>query len=92
MELFIILSIVGVFKTVLFIAVIYFAIKIFTRLILPNIVEHKLKDVQNKMQEQQKQQERSGKREGEVTIEYGRRKDNTQNSNQGEYIDFEEVE
>lgn len=92
MELFIILSIVGVFKTIIIIAVIYFAIKLFTRLILPNILENKLKDVQQKMQEQQKQQERSGKREGEVTIEYGRKKNNTQDSNQGEYIDFEEIE
>jgi low affinity Fe/Cu permease len=91
MVLFIILNPIGVFKTLLLIAIVYFVIKLFTRYLLPNIVENKLKDIQKKMNEQQRQQERSGKREGEVTIEYGR-KHNSQDKAKGEYIDFEEIE
>jgi hypothetical protein len=48
--------------------------------------------MQQKMQEQQKQQRRTGKQEGEVTIEYDQKRNNIRNRDDGEYVDFEEVE
>jgi uncharacterized membrane protein (DUF106 family) len=92
MNLFIILNIVGVARTLLFFAIIYFGIKLFTRYILPLILESKIKDMQNKMQERQRQQEYARKREGDVTIESESKKNNIHKHNEGEYVDFEEVD
>ncbi len=92
MNLFIILNIVGVARTLLFIAIIYFGIRLFTRYILPLILESKIKDLQNKMQERQRQEEYARKREGDVTIEYGGKNSNVNKRNEGEYVDFEEVD
>ncbi len=92
MELFIILNPVGLFRTIIFIAIIYFVIRLFTRYLLPLIVENKVKEMQQKMQEKQRQQQRSGKREGDVTIEYDQKRNNIRNRDEGEYVDFEEVD
>jgi hypothetical protein len=92
MNLFIILNIVGVVRTLLFFAVIYFGIKLFNRYILPIILENKIKQMQEKMQERQRQQQQARKEEGEVTIQYDSKKNNIHNRNEGEYVEFEEVD
>jgi hypothetical protein len=92
MNLFIILNIIGVARTLLIFAVIYFGIRLFTRYILPLILERKIKEMQSKMQERQRQQEYNRKSEGEVTIEHGGNKNNIHKRNEGEYVDFEEVD
>jgi hypothetical protein len=56
------------------------------------IVDKGVKNIQQKMYEQQKQNQRSSRREGEVIIEKNK-DDNTKfNQGEGEYVDFEEVE
>jgi membrane-anchored glycerophosphoryl diester phosphodiesterase (GDPDase) len=92
MNLFIILYIVGFVRTLLFIAIVYFAIKLFTRYVLPLILENKVKQMQQRMHEQQRKQEYKNKREGEVTIEYERKNNNIRGQGEGEYVDFEEVD
>lgn len=92
MELFIIAYLVNFIRTLIIIAIIYFAIRIFSRYILPMIVDKGVKNMQQKMYEQQKQNQRSSRREGEVIIEKNK-DDNTKfNQGEGEYVDFEEVE
>jgi uncharacterized membrane protein (DUF106 family) len=92
MNLFITLYIVNFLRTLIIIAIIYYAIRLFTRYVLPLILENKIKDMQQKMQEQQRKQQRSGKRDGDVTIEYDQKRNNIRNRDDGEYVDFEEVE
>ena len=92
MNLFITLYIVNFLRTLIIIVIIYYAIKLFTRYVLPLILENKIKDMQQKMQEQQRNQQRSGKRDGDVTIEYDQKRNNIRNRDDGEYVDFEEVE
>jgi len=92
MKAFIILYLVGFVRTIVVIAVIYFIIRIFSRYVIPLLFEKKLKDMQNKMQQQQKQQQRSNRNEGEVTIEYDQKNKKGNNGNEGEYVDFEEIE
>ncbi|MFW5773811.1 MAG: DUF4834 family protein [Tangfeifania sp.] len=92
MELFIILNPVGLFRTIIFIAVIYFVARLFMRYILPLILDKKIKDMQQKMRDQQKQQHRTSKNEGDVTIEYENNRNKNRGQNYGEYVDFEEVE
>lgn len=92
MELFIHLYLVNFIRTVIIIAVIYFGIRLFTRYILPTIVDKKIKDMHEKMQDQQKQKQRATRSDGDVTIEYDNKREQSRNRNDGEYIDFEEVE
>ena len=91
MDLLIILYLVGFVRTLLVIAIIYFGIKIITRYILPMLVNKGVKNMQQKMQDQQRQQQHSTKREGEVTIEQ-KRQSNNSNQKKGDYVDFEEVD
>ncbi|MDD2380211.1 MAG: DUF4834 family protein [Mariniphaga sp.] len=92
MNLFILLNPVGLFRTIIFIAVIYFIIRLVTRYIIPSLLENKIKEVQKKMQDQENQHKRNGKHEGEVTIEYDRKHNNISKREEGEYVDFEEVD
>ena len=50
-----------------------------------------MKEMQSKMEEQIRQQQRSRRYEGEVTVEQNRNKQNNR-QNEGEYVDFEEVD
>jgi len=92
MALFVILYLVNFIRTILIIALIYFGIRIFTRYILPMLLDKGLKNMQQKMQDQQRQNQPPRRPEGDVTIE-GRpgQKKNTADD-KGEYIDFEEVD
>jgi uncharacterized membrane protein (DUF106 family) len=92
MNLFVTLYIVNFLRTLIIIAIIYFAVRLFTRYVLPLILENKIKDMQQKMQEQQKQRRRTGKQEGEIIIDYDQKHNNVRNREDGEYVDFEEVD
>jgi len=50
-----------------------------------------MKNMQSHMEEQMRQQQRGQRSEGEVTIEQNRR-NSPSKANEGEYVDFEEVE
>jgi len=92
MNLLVILYLVGFLRTVFVIAIIYFVIRLFTRYILPSLVEKGVKNMQQKMYEQQRQNQQSKKHEGEVTIEYNNKDKKSNNQNEGDYVDFEEVD
>ena len=93
MSLIIILYLVNFIRTLIFILAIYFAIKLVTRYILPLILENKIREMQKNMDGRYSPQNNRGKREGEVTIDYGSRENNkTTQQNEGEYVDFEEVD
>ena len=47
--------------------------------------------MQSRMEEQIRQQQRSDRREGEVTVE-NKKTNGSAKSNEGEYVDFEEVD
>jgi IS30 family transposase len=91
MNLFILLNPVGLFRTIVVFAIVYFAVRLFSRHILPFIVENKMKEMQKKMRGQEDYRKRTGKQEGDVTIEY-RKNNNNNNRDVGEYVDFEEVD
>jgi hypothetical protein len=92
MNLFVTLYIVNFLRTLIIIAVIYYAIRLFTRYVLPLFLENKIKEMKQKMEEQQRQQQRSAKRDGDVTIEYNQKGNSVRNRDEGEYVDFEEVD
>jgi len=92
MYLTIILMLVNFVKTLFNLAIIYFGIKLFSRYVLPFLVQKGVKNMQQKMQDQFREQQGSTKPEGDVTIETKRNNQKTNSSDKGEYIDFEEVE
>ncbi len=92
MQLFIILYLVGFIRTLIVLAIIYFGFRILTRYVLPLLMDRGLKNMQQKMQDQQRQNQRPSRPEGEVTIEKNRRNGSNPSQKQGEYVDFEEVD
>jgi uncharacterized membrane protein (DUF106 family) len=92
MELVVLLYLVGFIRTLLVIAIIYFGIRIITRYVLPLLVDKGMKNMQQKMQNQQRQNQRPSRPEGDVTIEKNQNRGSNSSKNQGEYVDFEEVD
>lgn len=92
MNLGIILYIVGFLRTLIIIAIVYYGIRLFTRYILPMLVDKGVKNMQQKMQEQQSQNQHTSRPPGEVTIETNKSDSKNTNLDKGEYVDFEEVE
>ncbi|MDX9909473.1 MAG: DUF4834 family protein [Bacteroidales bacterium] len=91
MSLFILLNPVGLFRTVVIFAIVYFAVRLFSRHLLPFILSNKMKEMQKKMREEENHRKQSGKQEGDITIIY-RKNSKNNNRDEGEYVDFEEVD
>lgn len=92
MDLLIILSANGFLRTLLIIVLIFYGIRLFARYILPLLVDKGLKNMQQKMQDQQRQSQRSTRPPGDVTIEYNNRTGKNGSKTKGDYVDFEEVD
>ena len=91
MNLAIILVITNFLKTLFFILIIWYGIKLFTKYIVPKMLHRTVRNMQSRVEEQFRQQQRSNRTEGEVTIE--RNPNQSRNkSPEGEYVDFEEVD
>jgi len=92
MDLLIILSANGFLRTLVIIVLIFYGIRLFARYVLPLLVDKGLKNMQQKMQDQQRQSQRSTRPPGDVTIEYKNRAGKNSSQTKGDYVDFEEVE
>jgi hypothetical protein len=92
MQFLIILFLVNFIRTLFIIAIIYYAIRIVTRYVLPLLIDKGVKNMQQKMYNQQNQNQRQTRREGEVTIEDKKNANKNNIQDKGEYVDFEEVE
>ena len=82
----IILAIQNFLGTILIFIVIYYLIKIIGKIALTSIVN------QARTNAQQGQQQANRKREGEVTIVSNKNKSSKYERNEGEYVDFEEID
>lgn len=74
-----ILYIVGFFRTLLFVLAIYFLMRFIVRLLQP--------DNKNKSSN-----ESSGSKEGETTFRFNKKGEKIIDKDEGEYVDFEEVD
>jgi len=92
MDLLVILFLVGFVRTLLIIAVIYYGIRLFSKYVLPMLVDKGVKNMQQKMQDKQRQQQSPTRPDGEVTIEDDKNRNKNANQSQGDYVDFEEVD
>ena len=91
MILTVLLVVTNFIRTLVVILVVWYGIKLVTKYIFPLMLNRTMKNMQSRMEEQIRQQQRGSRREGDVTVE-GKRKNGTANSNEGEYVDFEEVD
>jgi len=92
-------DLVGFFRTILIIILIYYAFRILFRVALPFILKFFAKKVQKNFENQYKQQQgfqeeniKSDEGDVKVTIPKKPNKPKYDGSTGGEYIDFEEVE
>jgi len=91
MNIVIILVITNFLKTLFFILVIWYGIKLFTKYIVPKMLHRTVKNMQSRVEDQFRQHQRPGRPEGDVTIE--KNPNQSRNNNpKGEYVDFEEVD
>ena len=81
----------GLLKTLAIILFFYYAFKFFARLFAPYLVK-KAADSMQRRAEQYQQTESTSVREGETVIDKKPTKQNSSNSNVGEYVDFEEID
>ena len=88
-------SITGFFRMILIILLIYFGIKILSRLFAPFLVKYVAKKAEQRFGGQfgkfGKQPEEKIKKEGEVTIDKVP-KTKTSNKKVGDYVDYEEID
>jgi tRNA A22 N-methylase len=85
-------SLQGVLKVIFIIILIYYGLKIITRLFGPLLLKYVTKKAKEKFKQQFDQyQQPQQSTEGEVTIE-NKTKQNSSNKDVGEYIDFEEID
>jgi hypothetical protein len=94
-------SLYGFVRTILIIVLVYYAIKISTRLFAPYLMRYMSKKMQQKFegqfgqqQQQQQQQQRPEpkQKEGETVIDKIPNRDSSSNNKVGEYIDYEDVD
>lgn len=88
-------SAVGLVRTILIILLIYFGIKILSRLFMPFFLKFVAKKAEERFGGQfsqfQQQKKQNPKKEGEVTIDK-MPKSKSSNKKVGEYVDFEEID
>ncbi|SDS45757.1 protein of unknown function [Formosa sp. Hel1_31_208] len=87
-------SLTGFLRTILIILLVYYGIKILSRIFAPYLVRYMSKKMQEKFggQFQQQQDPRPQHKEGETVIDKVPNRDSSSNKKVGEYIDYEEID
>ncbi|MCH7524919.1 MAG: DUF4834 family protein [Bacteroidetes bacterium] len=88
-------SFVGFIRTILIIMMIWYGIKILSRLFAPYFMRFVVKKAEQKFGQQFNQQQnrqQPQQEEGETTIDKTPKQTKTSNNNVGEYVDYEEIE
>lgn len=88
------LSIYGVARTILWILIIYFAVKIISRLLTPFLVRYAAKKMEQRFGNQfnNTQQYQTRQKEGETVVDKIPQQQKSSNKDVGEYVDFEEID
>ena len=83
------------FKIIIFAVIIHYIFKLLFRFVLPFFISNRAKNIQKEKEKAHRDyMNRQRNQEGKVTIEYDTpdRKKKRNNTQEGEYVDFEEVE
>jgi uncharacterized protein DUF4834 len=84
----------GLLKTILIILLVYYGVKIFSRLFAPLLMRFVAKKAEQRFGQQsnQRQKQEHKHKEGEVSIDKTPKQGNASNKDVGEYVDYEEIE
>ena len=74
-------------RTILIIIIVVYVLKLIGRYIIPMLIKRQV----NKFQQENNRQNYQQKPEGEVTVEKEKTSNNKFNSDEGEYVDYEEI-
>jgi len=86
-------SLLGFFRTILIIILIYYGLKWIGRILFPLLFEKVVRNVEKKAREQQGYKDPvNDVKEGETVIDRQPSQNKESNKNVGEYVDFEEIE
>jgi len=87
-------SLTGFVRTILIILLIWYGVKILTRLFAPYLMRYVAKKAEQKFGQQFNQQQRpqSKEKEGEISIDKIPNQNTSGNKNVGEYVDYEEID
>ncbi|MBR9914957.1 MAG: DUF4834 family protein [Algicola sp.] len=87
-------SLYGFVRTILIILLVYYGIKILSRLFAPYLMRYMSKKMQEKFEGQFRQQQdpKPKYKEGETVIDKMPNTDSSSNKKVGEYIDYEEID
>lgn len=87
-------SLYGFVRTILIILLVYYGIKILSRMFAPYLVRYMSKKVKQKFEGQFRQQQNHTPKhkEGETIIDKIPKRDSSTNKKVGEYIDYEEID
>jgi len=82
-------------RTILILIIISYAVRLFTRYIVPvlffNYMDDKAHEFRQRKKKEQREQQKAKRREGEVSIDYAPRHPGKQKPGKGVYVDYEEV-
>lgn len=84
---------IGLFRTIFIILLIYFIIRVISRYVVPFFLKGYVKNITSQMKQQQEEmlrQQKKGK-EGDVTVNYTPQKEKNFGKEEGDYVDFEEI-
>ncbi len=84
-------SFVGFIRTILIIMMIWYGVKILSRLFAPYLMRFVVKRAEQKFGQQQNRH-KSQQKEGETTINKAPEQTKTSNKNVGEYVDYEDID
>ena len=85
---------IGLFRTIAILVIIYYVFKFFSRYIAPIFLRKVMKNVEKKMKEQQQQHQQpndSNAKVGETVIEKKPTTTKQSNKDVGDYVDYEEI-
>jgi len=82
----------GLLRTILVILLIYYGFKMISRYLLPFFLKRFIKNVQNRANQQEQNQEHPEVKVGETVIDKKPQDTNQSNNSVGDYVDYEEVD
>lgn len=82
----------GLLKTIFIILIVYYSVRLITRILLPVFLKMFVKRAQRNFEQQFNQTSEPPRKEGEVTVDFQPSSPSKAKSDRlGEYVDFEEV-
>jgi len=92
MTLFILLYAYSFLRTLLILVLVYYAIKFLTKFLAPKVIDKAADRLYKDMKNQEKKSGRKTTTKGGVTIEYNQDKTKRYSRNEGDYVEFEEID